>query len=51
MTKCCDAHDRCYDTCGTIKSDCDDDFKQCLDDMCDTLLDNYDDITKQELEG
>ena len=32
--KCCDEHDFCYDTCNTVRSDCDDKFKQCLLKSC-----------------
>lgn len=36
MTKCCDAHDICYDTCNSGKEVCDLDFKRCLYNYCDT---------------
>lgn len=36
MTKCCDAHDICYDTCNNDKEVCDMDFKRCLYKYCDT---------------
>ncbi|CAK9796640.1 Group XIIB secretory phospholipase A2-like protein [Anthophora plagiata] len=29
MTKCCDAHDICYDTCNSDKEKCDLEFKRC----------------------
>ncbi|XP_017785585.1 PREDICTED: group XIIA secretory phospholipase A2 [Nicrophorus vespilloides] len=35
MTKCCDAHDVCYDSCGRDKEVCDMDFKRCLYKLCD----------------
>lgn len=34
MTKCCNQHDRCYDTCGSIKHDCDEMFQNCLSKIC-----------------
>ncbi|XP_066597899.1 group XIIA secretory phospholipase A2 [Prorops nasuta] len=35
MTKCCDAHDICYDTCNIDKEKCDLEFKRCLYKYCD----------------
>ncbi|TTR03967.1 Group XIIA secretory phospholipase A2 [Bagarius yarrelli] len=37
MTKCCNLHDRCYDTCGQEKRDCDDQFHVCLESICRNL--------------
>ncbi|KAL3876610.1 hypothetical protein ACJMK2_034432 [Sinanodonta woodiana] len=37
MTKCCDAHDECYDTCNKDKLECDKKFKKCLEKMCTKL--------------
>ncbi|XP_046382180.2 group XIIA secretory phospholipase A2-like [Haliotis rufescens] len=37
VTKCCDQHDYCYDTCNSDKVKCDDDFKDCLNLVCDKL--------------
>ncbi|XP_010778499.1 group XIIA secretory phospholipase A2-like, partial [Notothenia coriiceps] len=34
MTKCCNKHDRCYDTCGLEKHDCDEQFQDCLETIC-----------------
>jgi secretory phospholipase A2 len=34
MELCCDAHDYCYDTCSSGKSNCDDTFKNCLLEVC-----------------
>lgn len=34
MTKCCNQHDRCYDTCGREKHDCDEQFHDCLETIC-----------------
>ncbi|KAI3353111.1 hypothetical protein L3Q82_019677 [Scortum barcoo] len=34
MTKCCNQHDRCYDTCGREKHDCDEQFQDCLETIC-----------------
>ncbi|XP_013199416.1 group XIIA secretory phospholipase A2 [Amyelois transitella] len=36
MTKCCNTHDICYDTCNSGKEACDLDFKRCLYNYCDT---------------
>ncbi|XP_022920600.2 group XIIA secretory phospholipase A2 [Onthophagus taurus] len=35
MTKCCDDHDICYDTCNKDKEMCDIEFKKCLYRYCD----------------
>ncbi|KAJ7407492.1 caspase 6 [Willisornis vidua] len=34
MTKCCNQHDRCYDTCNNKKNDCDEQFQSCLSKIC-----------------
>ncbi|XP_019389666.1 PREDICTED: group XIIA secretory phospholipase A2 [Crocodylus porosus] len=34
MTKCCNQHDRCYDTCGNKKNECDEQFQYCLSKIC-----------------
>ncbi|KAM5287602.1 group XIIA secretory phospholipase A2 [Hipposideros larvatus] len=34
LTKCCNHHDRCYETCGKSKNDCDGDFQYCLSKIC-----------------
>ncbi|KAM6940334.1 group XIIA secretory phospholipase A2 [Xenentodon cancila] len=34
LTKCCNRHDRCYDTCGHEKRDCDEQFQDCLETIC-----------------
>lgn len=34
MTKCCNQHDRCYDTCGREKHECDEQFQECLETIC-----------------
>lgn len=34
MTKCCNQHDRCYDTCGNTKQECDEMFQYCLSVIC-----------------
>lgn len=39
MTKCCDAHDICYDTCNNDKEVCDMEFKRCLYKYCDSYQD------------
>lgn len=48
MTECCDVHDLCYDTCNKDRDKCDNDFKTCLDIMCEKLKR---DITKNQYEG
>lgn len=37
MHKCCDEHDKCYDTCNQEKANCDSDFKSCLTKGCKAL--------------
>lgn len=34
LTKCCNHHDRCYETCGKSKNDCDEEFQYCLSKIC-----------------
>ncbi|XP_075400049.1 group XIIA secretory phospholipase A2 isoform X2 [Tenrec ecaudatus] len=34
LTKCCNQHDRCYETCGTSKNDCDEELQYCLSKIC-----------------
>nr|KAF6500842.1 hypothetical protein HJG59_007881 [Molossus molossus] len=34
LTKCCNNHDRCYETCGESKNDCDEEFQYCLSKIC-----------------
>ncbi|CAK6432900.1 unnamed protein product [Pipistrellus nathusii] len=34
LTKCCNHHDRCYETCGESKNDCDEAFQHCLSKIC-----------------
>eukprot|EP00105_Crassostrea_gigas_P019225 XP_011437652.1 PREDICTED: group XIIA secretory phospholipase A2 isoform X2 [Crassostrea gigas] len=48
MTKCCDQHDFCYDTCNSNKDKCDSDFKACLLNMCKKMEKS---LEKDELEG
>lgn len=36
MTKCCDLHDMCYDTCNSDKEVCDMEFKRCLYRYCES---------------
>ena len=48
MTSCCNKHDICYDSCGTDRDECDDEFKQCLDKMCRELKK---DLSKKEYQG
>ncbi|KAH9498399.1 hypothetical protein Btru_008181 [Bulinus truncatus] len=39
VTKCCDEHDYCYDTCNKSKEKCDSNFKKCLTGLCNTIKD------------
>ncbi|XP_069123094.1 group XIIA secretory phospholipase A2-like [Argopecten irradians] len=48
MTKCCDSHDICYDTCNSNKESCDRNFKQCLENMCHDMADS---LSHEEFEG
>lgn len=32
--ECCNVHDKCYDTCNSVREDCDQNFKECLNDAC-----------------
>ncbi|XP_041492690.1 group XIIA secretory phospholipase A2-like, partial [Microtus oregoni] len=34
LTKFCNQHDRCYETCGKSKKDCDEEFQYCLSKIC-----------------
>ncbi|XP_038167354.1 group XIIA secretory phospholipase A2 isoform X1 [Arvicola amphibius] len=34
LTKCCNQHDKCYETCGKSKNDCDEEFQYCLSKIC-----------------
>lgn len=36
MTKCCDQHDICYDTCRNEKENCDVEFRKCLYNYCES---------------
>ena len=36
FTYCCDRHDACYAMCQAPKSYCDDDFKKCMHQLCDS---------------
>lgn len=47
MTKCCDRHDYCYDTCNSDRGKCDDAFKECLGTMCNKLRSS---LTKKQHE-
>lgn len=44
MTKCCDSHDICYDTCNSDKELCDIEFKRCLYKYCDTYEETVGDL-------
>ncbi|KAI0239938.1 Group XIIA secretory phospholipase A2 [Lamellibrachia satsuma] len=37
MTRCCNTHDLCYDTCNNKRHNCDKEFKECLSDVCHRL--------------
>lgn len=45
MTKCCDQHDICYDTCNNDKEVCDMEFKRCLYRYCDNYERNIGGVT------
>jgi hypothetical protein len=34
LDSCCDKHDICYDTCGTLRTKCDNDFEKCMKTIC-----------------
>ena len=36
MTKCCNLHDTCYDTCNSDKEKCDVEFRRCLYKYCES---------------
>ncbi|KAF5901882.1 caspase-6-like isoform X1, partial [Clarias magur] len=38
ITRCCNQHDHCYDTCGRKKLACDEQFQVCLKNICGNLL-------------
>ncbi|XP_064626034.1 group XIIA secretory phospholipase A2-like [Lineus longissimus] len=48
MTRCCDVHDFCYDTCGKVRADCDDQFQLCLYEMCEAKKTTF---TTDQYEG
>uniref|UniRef100_A0A2C9JG58 Phospholipase A2 domain-containing protein n=1 Tax=Biomphalaria glabrata TaxID=6526 RepID=A0A2C9JG58_BIOGL len=48
MTKCCDEHDYCYDTCNKSKEKCDGKFKKCLADICKNIKGH---LSKEAYEG
>jgi len=37
LIQCCEAHDRCYETCGRTQAMCDAIFRSCLINQCDTM--------------
>ena len=39
VTKCCNEHDFCYDTCNNSKDSCDKVFKKCVERLCKKLKD------------
>ncbi|ESP04645.1 hypothetical protein LOTGIDRAFT_135845 [Lottia gigantea] len=41
VTKCCDKHDICYDTCNENKENCDDQFRVCLQQVCRKVKDVF----------
>ncbi|KAL7647342.1 UNVERIFIED_CONTAM: hypothetical protein RMT77_000937 [Armadillidium vulgare] len=51
MVECCNEHDRCYDTCGLFKEDCDNKFKRCLYKTCEPLKTNKDIINLKYCQG
>ncbi|CAH3027715.1 unnamed protein product [Porites evermanni] len=50
FTRCCDLHDKCYDTCNNDRNQCDEDFKSCLDNEC-LLTGLGNRLPKEELEA
>ncbi|XP_070545465.1 group XIIA secretory phospholipase A2-like [Ptychodera flava] len=50
MTKCCNKHDICYDTCGVDRIKCDEDFNKCLHKMCKKYKSERN-MTKRQMEG
>lgn len=34
FTECCNEHDLCYDTCNSNRDNCDEEFKECLNNAC-----------------
>jgi hypothetical protein len=37
FSNCCEEHDRCYETCGQIKKNCDNNFENCMLNSCDSM--------------
>ena len=38
FTSCCDLHDACYQTCGMAQKKCDQDFGDCMKDLCKSVF-------------
>ena len=51
FSKCCNAHDFCYDTCGADKDECDLRFKKCLYGTCKQKKDQFLDSKKCKLKA
>ncbi|KAG0726281.1 Group XIIA secretory phospholipase A2 [Chionoecetes opilio] len=51
MVDCCNAHDVCYDTCGSDKEDCDREFKRCLYRTCDLNVKEVNILTEKKCKG
>lgn len=46
FTKCCDGHDICYHTCGNKFYDCEDQFEDCLTEVCKGFKKNKEKLKK-----
>ncbi|MCL4132766.1 UNVERIFIED_CONTAM: hypothetical protein GTU68_062341 [Idotea baltica] len=51
MVDCCNYHDKCYDTCGQDKEECDKKFKKCLYDACDQNKQSMDKLRQKMCKG
>ena len=47
IRSCCDKHDECYDTCGSVKKTCDQHFEKCLNQACKSLRTSILDLLNQ----
>ncbi len=50
LTRCCNRHDLCYDTCGKERHECDEKFKTCVQKSCKAMRDKKE-IGKQQYDG
>ncbi|KAF0296228.1 Group XIIA secretory phospholipase A2 [Amphibalanus amphitrite] len=51
LSDCCDAHDLCYDTCGSDRDFCDLAFKRCLYAVCDREKKRLDKLAQKACKG